>query len=150
MSTITTMPIDYSKYPNDWKTRIRPDILKRAKDRCEFCLVENKAGVFRGILDGVAVYQKWDGSVYDAKDGSMILIDREGAYAYIESSTGDPNQVAIKVVLTIAHLDHDVNNNCYSNLAALCQRCHNRHDAKYRAANRKAKRQANQTSLFTI
>ena len=41
------MPIDYSKYPDDWKTRIRPDILKRAgqteteKAKCENCGVEN-------------------------------------------------------------------------------------------------------------
>ena len=41
-----------------------------------------------------------------------------------------------KVVLTIAHLDHDPTNNDPSNLRALCQRCHNRHDARHRAANR--------------
>jgi len=42
-----------------------------------------------------------------------------------------------KIVLTIAHLDHDLNNNSYFNLQALCQRCHNRHDIKFRVANRK-------------
>lgn len=29
-----------------------------------------------------------------------------------------------KVVLTIAHLNHNTRDNCYSNLRALCQRCH--------------------------
>ena len=43
---------------------------------------------------------------------------------------------AVWVVLTIAHLDHDPTNNDPSNLRALCQRCHNRHDARHRAANR--------------
>ncbi len=33
------------------------------------------------------------------------------------------------VVLACAHLDHDLGNNAGSNLAALCQRCHMRHDA---------------------
>jgi len=41
-----------------------------------------------------------------------------------------------KVVLTIAHLDHDTMNNDPENLRALCQRCHNRYDAAYRTANR--------------
>ena len=29
------MPIDYSKYPDNWKTEIRPAVLKRAGNRCE-------------------------------------------------------------------------------------------------------------------
>ena len=42
-----------------------------------------------------------------------------------------------KVVLTVAHLDHNKNNNRFSNLAALCQRCHLQHDIKHHVANRK-------------
>lgn len=58
------------------------------------------------------------------------------------------------VCLTIAHLDHDITNNDYSNLAALCQPCHLRYDAEYHAKNsretRKAKKQAatRQIDLF--
>ena len=37
-----------------------------------------------------------------------------------------------KVILTVAHLDHDINNNSFFNLMALCQRCHLRYDAKHR------------------
>lgn len=33
-----------------------------------------------------------------------------------------------RVVLTVAHIDHDKSNNRFSNLAALCQRCHLNHD----------------------
>jgi 5-methylcytosine-specific restriction endonuclease McrA len=40
-----------------------------------------------------------------------------------------------KVVLTVAHLNHDVTDNRESNLAALCQACHNRYDAPKRAKN---------------
>ncbi len=40
-----------------------------------------------------------------------------------------------KVVLTIAHLDHAPEHNHESNLAALCQRCHLRYDAKHHAVN---------------
>ena len=40
-----------------------------------------------------------------------------------------------RVVLTTAHLDHDPQNNDRLNLAALCQRCHLRHDHKQHMAN---------------
>lgn len=35
------MPCDYSRYPKNWKTEIRPSILRRAENKCEFCGVEN-------------------------------------------------------------------------------------------------------------
>ena len=34
-------PENKSRYPKNWKTEIRPMILKRANNRCEFCGVEN-------------------------------------------------------------------------------------------------------------
>lgn len=40
-----------------------------------------------------------------------------------------------RVVLTVAHLDHDTTNNTRANLRALCQRCHLTHDAPYHARN---------------
>lgn len=44
------------------------------------------------------------------------------------------------VVLTIAHIDQDPTNNDYSNLRALCQKCHNTLDAPFRAKHRKENR----------
>lgn len=35
------MPCDYKNYPANWKTEIRPAILKRANDKCEFCSAVN-------------------------------------------------------------------------------------------------------------
>lgn len=43
----------------------------------------------------------------------------------------------VRIVLTIAHLDHTPENCDPSNLRALCQRCHNRYDAKHRAETRR-------------
>lgn len=40
-----------------------------------------------------------------------------------------------RVILTVAHLDHDTNNNDPANLRALCQRCHLDWDADHHAAN---------------
>ncbi len=126
------MPIDYKKYPQNWKSEIRPAILERAQNKCEKCGIENYTHIFRGKLpDGREVYQTNDGAIYDAENSAFIEKDY---YADI-SATGQ--ETAIKVVLTIAHLDHNVKNNDYGNLRALCQRCHNRHDIEFRKANRK-------------
>lgn len=133
------MPIDYQNYPPNWKSEIRPAILERAKNRCEICNVPNYSVIFRGYLnvnkpDEKEVYQDAEGRVYDA-DNSVYLFT--GFEADIFPLNGNPYAHAIKVVLTIAHLDHDLNNNDYKNLKALCQRCHNRYDMAYRKANRK-------------
>jgi hypothetical protein len=42
-----------------------------------------------------------------------------------------------KVVLTVAHLDHDTSHNAPSNLRALCQRCHLTYDIGFHAENRR-------------
>lgn len=41
-----------------------------------------------------------------------------------------------KVILTVAHLDHTPENCDYSNLKALCQKCHLSYDAKHHAKTR--------------
>jgi len=51
------------------------------------------------------------------------------------------------VVLTVAHLDHCPEHNEDANLAALCQRCHNRYDAAHRRAGIYARRHAAQLTL---
>lgn len=43
----------------------------------------------------------------------------------------------VRVVLTIAHLDHTPEHCDPSNLRALCQKCHNAYDALHRAETRK-------------
>ncbi len=60
------------------------------------------------------------------------------------------SKTGTKVVLTVAHLDHDKKNNRFSNLKALCQRCHLHHDQEHHIYNRKYGRKAkdNQYSLF--
>jgi 5-methylcytosine-specific restriction endonuclease McrA len=41
------------------------------------------------------------------------------------------------VIITTAHLDRNQANNARENLAALCQRCHLRHDIHQHIANRR-------------
>lgn len=40
-----------------------------------------------------------------------------------------------RIVLTIAHLNHDTSDNRPANLKAMCQRCHLRYDADHHARN---------------
>ena len=54
-----------------------------------------------------------------------------------------------KVILTTAHVfDHRPEACSLLNLAALCQRCHNRHDAPIRRAERQRRLNKNQLQLF--
>jgi hypothetical protein len=133
------MPIDYRNYPTNWKSEIRPAILKRADNRCEFCKVPNGMLILRGNWNGIECYQEFEyGRIFNANTSEKIGDDYVGEVHH----TNKP----IKVVLTIAHLDHDLSNNDYSNLKALCQRCHNRYDSVHRKINRSKKRRG--LSLF--
>lgn len=92
------MPVNWSRYPANWRTEIRPAILARAGDCCE---------------------------------GSP-------AYPECRAANGRPHpETGARVVLTIAHLNHDTRDSRPENLKAWCQRCHNTYDAAYRAANRR-------------
>lgn len=123
------MPIkNKALYPKDWATVIRPAILARAGNCCEECGVQNYA---YGARSG----DEW----YDADDiHSMSCSTGEALW--------DEFPDMIRIVLTISHTNHTVTDNDPSNLRALCQRCHNRHDVEHRKANRAitiaAKRQA--------
>lgn len=133
------MPINYKNYPDNWKTEIRPAILTRAFNHCEFCNIKNNRIVIRGFYGETEVYQDDNGSIYDANTSEWIGGD------YLGTVGANP---FIKIVLTIAHLDHETTNNDYANLKALCQRCHNRYDREYRNNNIKAKRLLKQPTLF--
>ena len=43
----------------------------------------------------------------------------------------------IRVVCTVAHLDHNPENSSEDNLAFLCQKCHNSYDAPHRKQTRR-------------
>lgn len=115
------MPCDYKKYPPNWKSEIRPAILERAKHCCEECGVPNYA---TGARD---VNGNWHNSKEICNMNSDIGCGYFGTYGVKD----------IKIVLTIAHLDHDVTNNDATNLKALCQKCHLNYDKDHHKANAK-------------
>lgn len=114
------MPIDYSRYPPNWKKEIVPAVLLRAYNKCECCGLENKSTVY-----GIRMWIK-----EDVRYKYKSIWFRNEQDAKRESTNGDVWN--IKVVLTIAHLDHDEENWDVSldRLKAMCQLCHLRYDAK--------------------
>ena len=134
------MPINYKDYPDNWKTEIRPYVLSRACNHCEFCGVSNGAEILRGVWQDIECYQDMGGNIYDANNSKFIGADYVGEVSSV-------NKI-ITVVLTVAHLDHDVKNNDMDNLRALCQRCHNRWDKEHRKVSRQLKRERRNLLLF--
>ncbi len=55
-----------------------------------------------------------------------------------------------KVILTISHLDRDKDNNRFSNLKAMCQRCHLNHDLQSHIYNRKYGRNWKENQLTLL
>ena len=115
------MPIDYKRYPKNWKSEIVPFILKRDKNRCKFCGLENGE-----IVKSLKIWTKKDGR-YKLK--TFWFRDESD---FIRAKAIGRDEKDVKVVLTVAHLDHDEENHNVSmdRLAALCQYCHLNYDAK--------------------
>ncbi len=104
-------------------------MLKRANNCCENCFLQNKQTVY-----SVPFFIKEDGR-YKRR---MIWFRHEND---AKREAGLYPVRPVKVVLTIAHLDHDETNHdvLLERLMALCQVCHLRYDAKekYRRINEK-------------
>jgi hypothetical protein len=119
------MPIDYKKYPPNWKTEIVPRILKRAKNKCESCGLENGQTVYSVPFKIAALDRK----------GKTKYVTRRIWFSHVGDALRETHNLksikTVTVVLTVAHLDHDADNhNVQDNrLRALCQACHLRLDA---------------------
>lgn len=121
------MPIDYTQYPANWKTEIVPKIRERSGDKCEWCGVPNNRWILRlvGAGQSFMVLDPWE------RDRAKQLGYRP-----------------VQIVLTTAHLDHDLTNNDgmdtggpaipldKANLVHLCQKCHLDHDRDHHVAQR--------------
>lgn len=117
-------------YPprKEWAA-IRAEVLAREGNACKFCGAPNGEIILRDFEENWYLYK-------DASDFNSVV----GLALFGEDSN------PVKIVLTIAHLDHDPTNNGEPgnrpNLAALCQLHHLRYDAKHHAANARKTRNA--------
>lgn len=119
-------------YQANWK-QIRAEILARAHNRCEKCGRPNGTLVIVSPKgDWAVVYESCMPKEWRNEYGHWIAYP-DGYYDNIDEP--NPGYRMVKTILTISHQDHDPTNNDPSNLKALCQRCHLRHDAKEHASN---------------
>ena len=157
------MPIDYSKYPANWHSEIRPRILERDGHKCNFCGIPNYA-IVRGhpfSIGGLPLADIVDRPPFAElktimwQDAVMKVSDKEASRFCLKMmKDGLDCQLGgfkyIQIVLTIAHLhDPDPMNCDDGNLAALCQKCHNTLDAPMRKRNR-AKSRVKKTGQMSI
>ncbi|MFN3575510.1 MAG: hypothetical protein ACK4TJ_00775 [Tabrizicola sp.] len=132
----TEMPIrseNRHRYPSDWRD-ISASVRAEAGNRCEWCLAPNGVMIRRGHLNGRPVWQE-AASVYC----DVFCADTGQLLGGENADTCDFRSPPVRVVLTVAHLDHRPENCDRANLRALCQRCHNRYDAQMRRAGTKAR-----------
>lgn len=139
------MPIDYKRYPPNWKTEIVPAVIARAGNCCEECGAPNHSMQWRGRkeVDIVSVHGRkrkgWTTNHYESKEAAIAdgceWWDDTGYTEEYKKNTWN-NVYQTKVILTIAHLDHDETNwdVQLDRLKALCQLHHLKMDAaeKYR------------------
>lgn len=120
------------RYPADWKS-ISAKVREEAGQKCEKCGAPNGEVVARGagIHDGT--YMLMGGEVFDAETGEYLGMARGSEYNC---------RRMVKIVLTVAHLDHQPENCDRSNLRAWCQRCHNAYDAPMRRSGIKDRAKA--------
>lgn len=119
-------PENKHRYPKNWK-EIRARILQRAGNKCERC----------GIKNG-AILEKYSRRRICSVEWDMIR--SKIRYGGHNMTTALKALGFVKVVLTIAHLDHVPENCSEDNLQALCQKCHNAYDAARRARGIKSRK----------
>jgi len=122
------------KYPADWPA-VRARILARADGCCEFPLA--------------------NGTRCNAPDGALVFRAHRDPERWRPPHGGDcggadPDAYGVKIVLTIAHLNHHIADCRDENLKAGCQLHHLRHDKHEHARNAAATRRVkkNNRDLF--
>lgn len=124
-------PENKARYPADWK-QIRARILARAGNCCERCKAANLTIIARGEGKDEGTYLTDEAEVFDADTGEHLGQCRMSDYCAARM---------VRIVLTIARLDHTPENCSDDNLRAWCQRCHLRYDQQHHAETRAMTRQ---------
>lgn len=130
------MPIRKHLYPADWPA-ISLEVRTAAGWRCEWCGAPNKTEIQR------RPQHRFQYPGLEKYDIDWVL------YTHMQNADGvaEPTNTMTwkrlrffgltRIILTVAHLDRNPGNNEPENLAALCQRCHLRHDIMQHVRARK-------------
>lgn len=128
------MPIDYAKYPPTWWSEIVPRIRLRARNCCERCGVRNWT---YGWRDPRGKFRP--GLPPQQAPPALLLSVPAKPPARRKADRPDSALKLVRIVLTVAHLDHNEENWQVTDdrLALLCQRCHLNLDRPDNQARRK-------------
>lgn len=132
------MPIsteNMARYPGgsiksqQWQA-IRAFIRARAGDCCEQCGIRN-------LTYGCRIDGKFTDLGLDKEDAQIEYDFAIGICRMMSNDNADLSVLPkmIRIVCTVAHLDHSLTDHSAANLRFWCQQCHNRHDAKSRQVN---------------
>jgi len=123
-------------YGRVWQTVTRPRILKRAGHKCEHCGKPNHRRVYVWSSSPGSQYwtltkirQVWRYCEFNGAAGNFVLFGRQWRTAR-----------RIRVVLTIAHLNHTPGDDRDENLKAFCQWCHLNYDKEHHRETRAARK----------
>lgn len=117
-------PETLARYPADWPA-IRARIQRRAANKCEQCGVANHALGGR-LRDGRFMLAMPLGE-------KLLRLEwpRPGVSAWCADGERYERLRVIRIVCTVAHLDHMPENCDDDNLRFWCQRCHLSYDVKH-------------------
>lgn len=113
------MPVDWSKYPKDWK-QIALQVKEEANWTCQECgrpCRRPDETWHDFVVYGLTILSPW----YEQTSG--------------EDKDGNTVEKPQRFTLTVAHLDHDESNCSRGNLKAMCSGCHLKYDAQHHAKN---------------
>lgn len=125
------MPIrreNLDRYPADWPA-ISLRIRQRDGNRCKWCGVENHA---LGGRDSMGRFHP----AHAVEERLLRAVWPKEGEEWWCGVPGEPRRFLriVRIVLTVAHLNHQPEDCADDNLVALCQRCHNVYDMPHRRA----------------
>jgi hypothetical protein len=125
-------------YGREWRTVTRPRILARAHDRCEQCCVPNGAKVARlaGWWSNCPGY--WSDEKGRRQSGAGRFFRIAGQLHWV------------RIVLSVAHLNHVAGDDRDENLKALCQYCHLHFDAAHHKETRATRKDKSRPILAKL
>jgi len=145
-------PENKARYPANWKQISEYIRFERANNRCEVCGLPNYAIGHRDengsfIPIGGNVFADYAGEGLSYPSLKCLKYSEAKEIADFENDNCEDGNKYIVVVLTVAHLDHQPENCDYSNLMAMCQKCHNNYDRKHRDRTIRKSKMVGQTEI---
>lgn len=125
-------PENRARYPDNWP-EISHRIRDRAGNKCEQCGLPNYA------IGGRTQDGKFFPALPTGDNGLRLQWPTPGTESWCQSGARTEFLRIIRIVLTVAHLNHQPEDCRDENLQALCQRCHNLLDGAMRRAGIQAR-----------